>query len=106
MSNRSSPGRCFAFWPGQSIDLLKIDIEGSENGLFSLGTERWLDRVRNLCIELHGEECERAFRSAMQGYRYEQARSGEYLPEYQTGDHRHVACLPEGKQSSKTHTEK
>jgi len=42
----------------QYIDLLKIDIEGSEKELFS-GDTSWLAHIRNLCIELHGASCER-----------------------------------------------
>lgn len=37
----------------QSIDLLKLDIEGSEFELFSKNAERWLDQVRVIAIELH-----------------------------------------------------
>ena len=40
------------------IDLLKIDIERSELELFARNTESWLPRIRNLCIELHGADCE------------------------------------------------
>lgn len=59
------------------VDLLKIDIEGSERQLFS-GDVSWLSRVRNLCIELHGADCERAFRSATVGYRWTELICGEY----------------------------
>jgi FkbM family methyltransferase len=62
---------------GAPIDLLKIDIEGSEIELFS-GDVSWLDCVRNLCIELHGPKCETAFRSAMAGYRWREWACGEY----------------------------
>ena len=59
------------------IDLLKVDIEGSEANLFANGTDRWLPRVSNIAIELHGTECQERFRSAMAGYRYMPLRSGE-----------------------------
>lgn len=36
-----------------TIDILKIDIEGSEEELFSAGFEDWLPKVRILIIELH-----------------------------------------------------
>ncbi len=52
------------------IDILKVDIEGAEARLFGEGTERWLPRVRNLVIEFHGEECERAVARALAGYDY------------------------------------
>jgi FkbM family methyltransferase len=35
------------------IDLLKIDIEGSEKELFELNTDKWLPYVKNIIIELH-----------------------------------------------------
>ncbi len=38
----------------ERIDLLKIDIEGTEQRLFEENTE-WLDKVRHLLIEFHSE---------------------------------------------------
>jgi FkbM family methyltransferase len=58
------------------IDLLKIDIEGSEKYLFG-GADFWLQSVHNICIELHGPDCERAFQKALSGYDYELSHSGE-----------------------------
>jgi FkbM family methyltransferase len=66
-----------AMCPQPTIDLLKIDIEGSEAALFS-GNVEWLDRVKNMCIELHGSACEQAFRAATAPYRFEELRCGEY----------------------------
>ncbi|MGA0560257.1 FkbM family methyltransferase [Larkinella sp. VNQ87] len=37
----------------EQIDILKIDIEGSETALFSSNYEYWLSRTRVLIIELH-----------------------------------------------------
>ena len=59
------------------IDLLKIDIEESELQLFSRNTESWLPRVRNLCIELHGPECEAIVFRALADYSYDLSRTGE-----------------------------
>ncbi len=59
------------------IDLLKIDIEGSEAALFAEGTDRWLPRVSNIAIELHGIECQKRFCNAMAGYQYTLLHSGE-----------------------------
>lgn len=56
---------------GGPVDLLKVDIEGSEAEVFSRDFERWLPDVRNIVIELHGPECEKSFLGAMQGYQYE-----------------------------------
>jgi FkbM family methyltransferase len=59
------------------IDILKIDIEGSEAELFAKNTDRWLPSVSNIAIEFHGAECERQFRTAMADYRYVESRSGD-----------------------------
>jgi FkbM family methyltransferase len=59
------------------IDLLKIDIEKSELELFSRNTESWLPRIRNLCIELHGADCEAIFFRALADYSYNLSRTGE-----------------------------
>ena len=56
---------------GGSIDLLKMDIEGSEAEVFSSHSEKWLPCVRNMVIELHGPECEKSFERAMEGYQYD-----------------------------------
>ncbi|MEZ0540680.1 FkbM family methyltransferase [Fibrella arboris] len=40
-------------WP--IIDLLKIDIEGSEKELFSTNYDIWLPRVRMLLVEVHDQ---------------------------------------------------
>jgi FkbM family methyltransferase len=66
-----------AMCPEPTIDLLKIDIEGSEAALFS-GNVHWLDQVRNICIELHGSACEEAFRAATAAYRFEELHCGAY----------------------------
>jgi FkbM family methyltransferase len=59
------------------IDLLKIDIEKSEIELFSRNTDHWLPFIRNLCIELHGPDCEEVFFRALSDYSYELSRSSE-----------------------------
>jgi FkbM family methyltransferase len=58
------------------IDLLKIDIEGAERELFA-GDTSWLPCVRHLCIELHDEDCRRAFDTAMSGFTCERQTHGE-----------------------------
>lgn len=58
------------------IDLLKIDIERAEIPLFSQNTS-WLRQVKNLCIELHDQECIDTFQRAMQRFDYQLSRSGE-----------------------------
>jgi FkbM family methyltransferase len=51
-----------------AIDILKVDIEGAERLLFDENCHSWLSRTRNLCVELHGEDCRQAFDHAMQSY--------------------------------------
>jgi len=62
----------------EKVDLLKIDIEGSERDLFERGAGEWLDRIRNLSIELHGTACEVAYRRALSSFEYESLSCGEY----------------------------
>jgi FkbM family methyltransferase len=45
------------------INILKIDIEGSEQAVFEAPTP-WLERVDHLVIETHGSDCEAAVRRA------------------------------------------
>ncbi len=47
-----------------SIDVFKIDIEGSELELFSVGAQEWLSRTKLLLVELHDAQrrgCGEAF---------------------------------------------
>jgi FkbM family methyltransferase len=62
---------------GSDVDLLKIDIEGTEALLFR-GDTSWLGRVKNIAIELHGPDCERAFREGMRGFSWKESQCGEY----------------------------
>lgn len=66
-----------AMCPQPTIDLIKIDIEGSEAALFS-GNLEWLDQVKNLCVELHGSKCEQAFRAALAPYQFRELHYGAY----------------------------
>jgi len=59
------------------IDLLKVDIEGSETALFRSGAADWLPTVGAIAIELHGPECEQAFEAALAGYEHALDRAGE-----------------------------
>ncbi len=62
---------------GGTVDLLKVDIEGAELSVFGKFANAWLPQVRNICIELHGRDCEQAFFAALAGYCYELEHSGE-----------------------------
>ena len=59
------------------ISILKIDIEGAESAVFASNYEPWIDKVDNLVIELHGDECERIFSAAIARYPYEIQRCDE-----------------------------
>ncbi len=62
----------------ETIDLLKIDIEGSELELFrSEACGKWMRRVKNLAIELHDPDCAIAFLGALGGFQYVPLQSGE-----------------------------
>lgn len=60
-----------------SIDLLKIDVEGSESEIFANNYESWLSEVRNIAIQLHGKQCEQTFFQALSKYNYQLLQSGE-----------------------------
>ncbi len=56
---------------GGSVDLLKLDVEGSELEIFGPGAGDWLPFVRNIVIELHGPDCFDRFFGALGAYDYE-----------------------------------
>ncbi len=64
------------------IDLLKLDIEGSELQLFSTGAEQWIDQVQAIAIELHDRfrpGCARAFYSVLATRAFIQELGGENI---------------------------
>lgn len=66
----------------QRIDLLKIDIEGSETIVFDSSAHEWLPYVGTLVIELHDEMkkgCSKAFFSTLSAYDYKLTPCGENL---------------------------
>lgn len=53
---------------GVIIDILKMDIEGAEKEIFSLGDLGWLKSVRVIMIELHDKHfagCAESFYRAL-----------------------------------------
>ncbi|GHT75650.1 hypothetical protein AGMMS50262_11590 [Bacteroidia bacterium] len=55
------------------IDILKIDIEGSEKEIFSADCDYWLSRTRFIFMELHDfmkAGCSKAFFSALSKYNF------------------------------------
>lgn len=59
------------------IDLLKIDIEGTERDVFAAKEMHWLERTRNIAVELHDDECKEVFEAAIRDYHCDRVRSGE-----------------------------
>lgn len=61
----------------QQVDLLKVDIERAELAVFGDSAKSWLPRIRNICIELHGSDCQEVFFDALKDFDYELGHSGE-----------------------------
>lgn len=62
------------------IDILKLDIEGSEKEVFESGAENWLPKTKVLMIELHDEMkpgCSRSVFNAIAKYDFSFAIKGE-----------------------------
>ena len=59
-----------------TIDILKVDIEGSEKYVFSENTQ-WLDHTRNIAIELHDQKDKDVFFIAMDKYNFDLSHNGE-----------------------------
>ncbi len=63
-----------------SIDILKIDIEGSEKELFESGYEEWLPKVKVIIIELHDwlrNGTSKSFFKALSNYNFSISIEGE-----------------------------
>jgi FkbM family methyltransferase len=63
----------------EEIDLLKIDIEGSELEVLN-HSQPWIHAVKTLIIELHERYkpgCTEALAKALSGYAYDKSRSGD-----------------------------
>jgi FkbM family methyltransferase len=52
----------------ETIDLLKVDIEGAEREVFR--SPDWLPHVRNMVVEIHGPDEDRIFHQAVDGLPY------------------------------------
>jgi FkbM family methyltransferase len=61
----------------KTIDLLKMDIEGAERIVFSASDVSWLTQTRTIAIELHDDECQKAFHNAIVPLKHELRESGE-----------------------------
>ncbi len=66
----------------ETIDILKLDIEGAERELFQNGCEKWLSRVKMLIIELHDRDvpgCSQAVYSRLCQVPFSQEIRGENI---------------------------
>jgi FkbM family methyltransferase len=65
----------------QSIDIIKMDIEGSEKSVFEGDTDSWLPFVKIMFVELHDRKvpgCRTALFNALKKYNFSHEKSGEY----------------------------
>ena len=63
----------------QHIDLLKLDIEGAEEQLFSSGYSDWIGYVKNMMIEIHGQRSREAVFSAIRDQNFTVYTSDDYI---------------------------
>jgi FkbM family methyltransferase len=64
----------------EKVDLLKVDIEGSETELFGYESKSWLTKVGCIVIELHDwlkPGCSSTFFNSLAGMEYEMSFKGE-----------------------------
>ena len=64
------------------IDILKIDIEGSEKELFESGYEYWLPKTKVLILEIHDRMrvgCSKSIFKALSNYNFSTCHRGENL---------------------------
>jgi FkbM family methyltransferase len=73
-----------------AVDLLKIDIEGSELPLFEHSISDWIENIGALMVELESFPSEAAFYSALDSRAFRFMRSGEITaairPAWRTSD--------------------
>jgi FkbM family methyltransferase len=63
----------------ERCDLLKLDVEGAEEYLFSSETQAWLPLVDAILVEVHGEKAEQAIKSACPENAFDYEILGEKL---------------------------
>ncbi len=63
----------------QHIDLLKLDIESSEEYLFSSDYSNWIGRVKNLVIELHGQRSRNVVLDAIKDCDFYVFQDGQHI---------------------------
>lgn len=61
----------------QTVDILKVDIEGAEREVFAQAPPESWKAVRTLAVELHDESCRAAFSRAMSSLQGQVSQHGE-----------------------------
>ena len=61
------------------LGLLKLDIEGAEEALFTANYESWIDKFRVLIVEVHGEKAKTAVLSVMANRNFHVKDQGELV---------------------------
>ena len=63
------------------VDVIKMDIEGSEKSVFETNSEIWLPKTKILFVELHERKapgCTKIFNDAVSNFNFKRSKSGEY----------------------------
>lgn len=71
-----------AYTGASRVDILKLDIEGTEKDLFESDYDSWLGRVNAIIIELHDRlrpGCSDVFYRAIRRYNFTQFHRGEHV---------------------------
>jgi hypothetical protein len=61
----------------RKVDILKLDIEGSELEVFRSGVDKWLPSVRAVVVELHSPEADRVVSQWFPPGEFSRQRVGE-----------------------------
>jgi FkbM family methyltransferase len=85
---------------GGPIDVLKIDIEGSERELFAAGEPAWLATVQHLVIEIHGPELEKVVERAIPADEFSRSRSGELTCYRRDAARRPAGTVPRSREAA------
>lgn len=59
------------------VDILKVDIEGAEEILFSASCESWINKIKTFAIEFHSDRAKKQFASAVAAIDGEFSENGE-----------------------------
>ena len=63
----------------QRIDLLKLDIEGAEEQLFSSNYSNWIGRIKNMMIEAHSQQALDAVLSTTKNHGFIVTEDGAHI---------------------------